>query len=219
MGEGHPIVETPSSLGEIPGIRALFITRLPEIDTLCERAEAMERLRPAHLAILRERSLGNFPPVTAEQVHGNIVTSVTEADVSAVPGSDGLATSTKGLTLGIYVADCAPVWIVARDAHAGALIHSGKKGTETDIVTQGINTLRENHGVRPEDMIAVIGPCIRPPCYEIDFAKQIRQQAADAGVAEIHDAGICTACHPGRYYSYRREKGLTGRMLATLSLV
>ena len=152
-------------------------------------------------------------------MHGNIVTSVTEADVSAVPGSDGLATSTKGLTLGIYVADCAPVWIVARDAHAGALIHSGKKGTETDIVTQGINTLRENHGVRPEDMIAVIGPCIRPPCYEIDFAKQIRQQAADAGVAEIHDAGICTACHPGRYYSYRREKGLTGRMLATLSLV
>jgi polyphenol oxidase len=218
MGEGHPTVETPSPLGEVTGIRALFITRLPDIDTLCERAEAIERLRPAHLAIL-ERELGPFPIATAEQVHGNIVTSVTESHGLPVPGSDGLATSTKGLTLGIYVADCAPVWIVARDARAGALVHSGKKGTEAGIVTQGIHTLRENHGIHPADMVVVIGPCIRPPCYEIDFAKQILQQAADAGVSEIHDTGICTACHPGRYYSYRREKGLTGRMLATLTLV
>jgi copper oxidase (laccase) domain-containing protein len=64
-----------------------------------------------------------------------------------------------------------------------------------------------------------IGPCIRPPCYEVDFAAEIRRQAAGEGVLEIHDEEICTACHPERYYSYRREKGMTGRMLATLTLI
>jgi copper oxidase (laccase) domain-containing protein len=35
-----------------------------------------------------------------------------------------------------------------------------------------------------------------------------------AGVREIRDEGICTACHLDEYYSYRREKGKTGHMLA-----
>jgi copper oxidase (laccase) domain-containing protein len=35
---------------------------------------------------------------------------------------------------------------------------------------------------------------------------------------EIHDSGVCTACHLNAYYSYRAEKGRTGRMLALLAL-
>jgi copper oxidase (laccase) domain-containing protein len=35
---------------------------------------------------------------------------------------------------------------------------------------------------------------------------------------KIHDSGICTACDLDRYYSYRAEKGKTGRMLALLAL-
>jgi polyphenol oxidase len=38
-------------------------------------------------------------------------------------------------------------------------------------------------------------------------------------VKEIHDTGRCTACHPDLYYSYRAEKGRTGRMLALLGLL
>jgi hypothetical protein len=38
-------------------------------------------------------------------------------------------------------------------------------------------------------------------------------------VKQIHDAGACTACDIDRYYSYRAEKGKTGRMLALLGLV
>jgi copper oxidase (laccase) domain-containing protein len=71
----------------------------------------------------------------------------------------------------------------------------------------------------PKDLILVIGPCIRPPCYEVDFAAEIRRQAHEAGMTDILDECICTACHPERYYSYRRELGLTGRMLATLTLL
>jgi copper oxidase (laccase) domain-containing protein len=37
-------------------------------------------------------------------------------------------------------------------------------------------------------------------------------------VSEIHDSGVCTACDLTCYYSYRVEKGKTGRMLALLGL-
>ena len=52
--------------------------------------------------------------------------------------------------------------------------------------------------------------------YEIDFAAEIVRQCRDAGVKEIHDSGVCTACDLEHYYSYRAEKGKTGRMLALL---
>jgi copper oxidase (laccase) domain-containing protein len=38
-------------------------------------------------------------------------------------------------------------------------------------------------------------------------------------VKQIHDSGICTACRVDLYYSYRAEKGKTGRMLALLALM
>jgi copper oxidase (laccase) domain-containing protein len=33
-----------------------------------------------------------------------------------------------------------------------------------------------------------------------------------------HDSGRCTASNPGHFYSYRAEKGKTGRMWAILML-
>ncbi len=66
--------------------------------------------------------------------------------------------------------------------------------------------------------MAQLGPCIRPPWYETDFAAEIVRQLRAAGVGRVEDGGTCTAADPERYYSYRREKGQTGRMLALLAL-
>lgn len=179
----------------------------------------MALLAPQHHRILQQSGLENFPLVTAEQIHGKEIAIVTGATTSAIQGVDALITCTRALTLGIYVADCAPVWIVARDGSAGALVHAGKKGTELGIVPLVIEKLLKITELDSQDLIVVIGPCIRPPCYEIDFAARIREQARACGVLDIHDPEICTACHPELYYSYRSEKGLTGRMLATLTLL
>lgn len=215
----HQCVETPGPLGEIPGLRACFITRIPGIETVCDKATALERLHPAHLKILSGEEPGCHSLVTAEQIHGNEVLWVDGPAALPIPRIDGLATARRGLTLGIHVADCAPVWLVARNGSAGALLHAGRKGTELGIVTRGIRLLLTVGRLRATDLLVVIGPCIRPPCYEVDFAREIARQALAEGIEEVHDEGICTACHPGRYYSYRRESGLTGRMLATLTLL
>ena len=98
------------------------------------------------------------------------------------------------------------------------LVHSGKKGTELGIASKAIQRLRERFGSEPADLIVELSPCIRPPHYEIDFAAKILEQLRAAGVQQIHDSGVCTACDIDRYYSYRAEKGKTGRMLALLGL-
>jgi hypothetical protein len=76
----------------------------------------------------------------------------------------------------------------------------------------------EHFGSDPAKMIVQLSPCIRPPHYEIDFAVDIILQCRALGLQHIHDSGTCTACNLDRYYSYRAEKGETGRMLAVLGL-
>ncbi len=221
MNERHPTVEViqiPARCS-VHHVAARLIGRIPKVEVALERDAAMAALAPHQFNLLIEQGLGSFPLVTAEQVHGNHVAFVREPSSSPIPNSDGLLTTVRGITLGISVADCAPVWLVAKDGSAGGLLHSGKKGTELGIVPEGIRSLCSMTTLSPKDLILVIGPCIRPPCYEVDFAAEIRRQAHEAGLTDILDDCICTACHPERYYSYRRELGLTGRMLATLTLL
>ena len=73
-------------------------------------------------------------------------------------------------------------------------------------------------GASPSDLVAQVSPCIRPPHYEIDFASEIVRQLTGLGIRDINDCTICTASNPEKYYSYRAEKGRTGRMLAMLAL-
>ena len=97
-------------------------------------------------------------------------------------------------------------------------MHSGKKGTELGVVSTAIETMAARFGSRASDLVIQLSPCIRPPHYEIDFAAEIVRQCRDLGVTAVHDCGVCTACDLARYYSYRAEKGRTGRMLAFLGL-
>jgi copper oxidase (laccase) domain-containing protein len=133
-------------------------------------------------------------------------------------GVDGLITREAGLLLGIYVADCGVVFLADPRTGAIGLVHAGKKGTELGIVPEAIRLMGERFGSRPEDVIVQLGPCIRPPAYEVDFAADLRAQTLAAGVLpeHLHDCGICTSSDPERYYSYRLEKGRTGRMLGLL---
>jgi copper oxidase (laccase) domain-containing protein len=99
-----------------------------------------------------------------------------------------------------------------------ALLHSGRKGSELGIAAAAIAHMHEDFGCEPADIVAQLSPCIRPPNFEIDFAALIVAQCHAAGLRQIHDSGVCTAAHLDRYYSYRAERGRTGRLLAVLAL-
>lgn len=218
-----PALEAPRenfpALEALPQIRARFFQRVPGLDVATDRETAMTRLSGIHRASLDRCGFAGMPLASAVQVHGNSVAVVTSRDLFPVPDCDALVTRERGLCLGIYVADCAAVFIADKLGRGIALAHSGRKGTELGIVPRTIEDLLHQIAGEPHDLVVQISPCIRPPHYEVDFAADIRRQAAEAGVAEIHDSLHCTASDLSAYYSYRMEKGKTGRLLAAIALV
>jgi copper oxidase (laccase) domain-containing protein len=215
-----PFEQFPA-LSAIEICRHVFTQRIPGIDVSHDKAEALSRLAAAHREIRRAIGIGDWPLLTVEQVHGNkIATADTPVGSDKnFAGCDGVITNQTGLSLGVHVADCCAVYIIDPKTPAIGLVHSGRKGTELGVITNAITQMVERFGSNPAELIVQLSPCIRPPHYEIDFAENIADQCRAKGVREIHDSGICTACHVDLYYSYRVEKGKTGRMLALLALV
>jgi polyphenol oxidase len=214
-----PFEQFPA-LSAIEICRHVFTQRIPGIDVSNDKPEVLKRLDSAHCAIRQAIGMGDWPLVTAQQVHGNKIAVVdtplkTDKEFS---GCDGIITNQRGVALGVYVADCCAVYIVDPKTPAIGLAHSGRKGTELGVVTNAINQMIERFGSDPANMIVQLSPCIRPPHYEVDFATEIVRQCHALGVKQIQHWGVCTACDLARYYSYRAEKGKTGRMLALIGL-
>jgi copper oxidase (laccase) domain-containing protein len=154
----------------------------------------------------------------AEQVHGNSVAVVTVDSAAKSKQVDALITRDPEVLLGITVADCCAVFLVDPEQCAIGLVHSGKKGTELNIVDAAVQKMATEFGTEPADLVAQLSPCIRPPDYEVDFAADIVRNLKRSGVSSVFDSQENTAADLERYYSYRKEKGRTGRMLALLAL-
>jgi len=210
------------SLRVVPGVRAGWVGRIPGLVVDGGRDEAMCLLRPHH-----EAAVSGFSPGSgwwrAEQVHGAEVAVVpggsqvmADDGLPVVPSVDGLVTAESGVVLAVYVADCGAIWLADRGSGAIGLLHSGRKGTEANILERALERMAAEFGTRAGDVTAVLGPCIRPPHYEVDFAAEIGRQAARAGVGNFIDCGLDTASDLSRFYSYRMELGKTGRMMALI---
>ena len=227
----HLAFEQFPALSAIEICRHVFAQRMPAIDVSGDKGEVLERLDAAHREIRNATGFRAWPLFTAEQVHGSEITVIEQVG-SAVrgrggsaslphrefPACDGIITNVRAIALGIYVADCCAVYIVDPTTPAMGLVHSGRKGTELGVVTNAIRKMTERFGSDPANMIVQLSPCIRPPHYEVDFAAEIIRQCRALCVQHIHDSGTSTACDLDRYYSYRAEKGKTGRMLAVIGL-
>ena len=194
---------------QLPGLRHAFSTR---------SAGPLETLEQELTDTFNAAGFPMIDCVQAEQPHGNLAQAVYTPCPVRIPEVDALVTGVPRLPLIVRVADCGPVFFYDTLDEVIAVAHSGRKGTEGNIVAKTIQCMTETYGTRSENVIVQLGPCIRPPHYEVDFAAEIGRQARAAGVRHFHDCGICTASHLDRYYSYRAEKGKTGRMWAAIML-
>ena len=230
----HLPFEQFPALSAIGICRHVFTQRIPGIDVSHDKVKVLERLDAAHSKIRSAIGIGDWPLFTSEQIHGNKIAVVEEVGSALradrgrrgaaslpsreFPACDGIISNQRGIALGIYVADCCAVYLVDPKTSAIGLVHSGRKGTELGVVTNAIHEMIDRFSSCPANMIVQLSPCIRPPHYEVDFAAEIIRQCRALGVKQIHDSRICTACDLHQYYSYRAEKGKTGRMLAVLGL-
>jgi len=202
-------------------VKACFVGRCPEVEVSNDREATIKSLKPTHEEVVKKVGFLWSDVYRAEQVHGDLtVEIVSKEDRSVSIDADGLMTKVPGVVLGIYVADCGAIYLLDEEVGGIALLHSGRKGTDANILGKTIEKMSREWGSNSENIKVVLSPCIRPPHYETDFAADIQLQALEAGVlAENYlDCGICTGENVQDYYSYRMEKGNTGRCLALLGL-
>ena len=103
----------------------------------------------------------------AHQVHGIAVATVTEpVPNDARPEADALVSNRPGLALGVVTADCGPVLFADRGAGVVGAAHAGWRGAVAGILEETIQSM-ERLGARRNDIVAVVGPCIRQNSYEV----------------------------------------------------
>ena len=209
-------VERFHALDTLESVLHGFVLRVPGPDVRTDRETALRKLDAFHEVARRRFGPRQFR--LAEQIHGNSVAVVTVESPAMTAGVDGLISSDPDVLLGIYVADCCAIFLVDPKARVIGLVHSGKKGTALNIIGAAVRRMSVEFGSDPHHMIAQLSPCIRPPHYEVDFAADIVQDLKRSGVGSIFDSGENTATDLEKFYSYRMEKGRTGRMLALLAL-
>ena len=117
-------------------------------------------------------------PFWLSQVHGIAVANPDGAPVAAgaVAGlepvgsgpvtADAAVTTQAGQVLAIQVADCLPVLFAARDGSAVAGAHAGWRGLAAGVLEATVAALA-GRGVRPQQLLAWMGPAIGPECFEV----------------------------------------------------
>ncbi|HRQ12792.1 MAG TPA: peptidoglycan editing factor PgeF [Promineifilum sp.] len=121
----------------------------------------------------RRRVYGLFGRDTDTVVHAHLVHGAAVARVSSanngtwVEHVDGLITNQSGTVLSMNFADCTPIFLYDPRRHAIGLGHAGWRGTMVDLPGAMVRAMTAQFGSDPADLVAAVGPCIGPCCYEV----------------------------------------------------
>ena len=149
------------------------------------------------------------------------------------PKADAMVTNRPGVALGIMTADCGPVLFVDQTAKVIGAAHAGWRGALGGVLDATL-TAMEQLGAKRQNIVVVLGPCIRQQSYEVsdDFKKVfVNEDAANGtyfkpaarlghamfdlagfvvgrlrclGVENVEDVAIDTYPEEEGFFSYRR---------------
>lgn len=237
------------ALSAIPGIVHGFSTRRAEHNDFTlgpfsseNPAIAMNRAR-----FMAAVNMTGWPLLKLRQTHSSIVHVFRDTFAASQPvEGDAAITELKEAALGIQTADCVPILIADKQARVVAAVHAGWRGIAARIAEKCVTKILEAYGVKPDDLIAVIGPHSAVCCYEVgeevvaavddpasisrrpewtkphlNQAVANKNQLVQAGVpeAQIAVSTLCTQCRGDLFYSYRREGKRAGRLLSVIGII
>ncbi len=196
-----------------------------------------------NLRLFREKVGVDMPLARVKQVHGVDAiggVKIAQEDWTVPPSVEGDAIVTaKGTTVvAVQTADCAAVLLADPSMGAVAVVHAGWRGAAKGVVRNAVRKMSEL-GASPGSMLAAVGPCICPMCYEVgDDVARLMPESCDpvkgkpgkfqldlscavevsligAGLTtpNIERLDACNSCFTGELFSYRRDGGTCGRGL------
>ncbi|MDQ7826277.1 MAG: peptidoglycan editing factor PgeF [Candidatus Eremiobacteraeota bacterium] len=193
-------------------------------------------------------ALGIYPEESLILEHGSKVYVAGDGAAGDKAGADAVITDRPGVALVILYADCVPVFILDMKTPSIALIHAGWRSTAGLVVRETLRKMKELYGTEGCHCLAAIAPSIGPCCFlvdddvarvflgtfgerkdliretsnkwSIDLWKLNEWQLLQEGVpgVNISTARLCSSCMPELFYSYRRDRRITGRMAALITL-
>ena len=132
------------------------------------------------------------------------------------PEGDGLVADSAGLTLTILTADCAPILMLDRRRHLIGACHAGWRGAVQGIAEATIDHMVDR-GAAINDLVAVIGPTIRQPSYQVGHDLRDAVLAASAWAvdcfSEDEEDGKFRFDLPGYIQSRLGQKGVESAAL------
>ena len=170
---------------------------------------------------------------TPYQIHSSEVVIAFEPWAPGeAPQADGVVTSTRGLAIGIATADCGPILFADPQEGVIGAAHAGWKGALGGVLDETVLAM-EKLGARRDSIIAVLGPCIRQPSYEVgpefvttfraadgendryfrstengkslfDLGGYVVHRLHESGIGQVADLGLDTYADAERFYSFRR---------------
>lgn len=194
-----------------------------------ELANVAFELRPNRRRFLASIDINPNLTVSADLTHSNAIAVANQnSGGKTFEKTDALMTNQQGLFLTLTVADCFPVYFFDTKQNIIGLAHCGWRGTVAGLAAKMVSKMKTN----PKNILVGIGPGIHSCHFEIQkdilpqfkvypeavtyregkifasLVKIISSQLKGAGVPlkNIESLGECTACFPGKYFSYRRDK-------------
>lgn len=172
----------------------------------------------------RRRAVVDLAWTWVHQTHGAGVVEVERPGHRCGDEGDAVVTGAVHAAVGVQVADCAPVALLAGQA-VGA-VHVGWRGVAAGVVEAAVSALAvaDRHAIS-----AVVGPCIGPECYEfgaedldavagvlgdevrartswgtqaLDLPVAVERALRTSGIVDIASVAVCTACSPA-HWSHR----------------
>lgn len=178
--------------------------------------------------------------VSGHQVHGTSI-AVVDGSRDLVPSCDALMTNHAEVGLMIKHADCQAAIFYDPIHHALATVHCGWRGNVQNIYGSTVTAMQDRFSSRPADILVGISPSLGPEHAEfIHFKEELPQefwayqvkptyfdlwaigkmQLEKGGILPHHIemASICTYAHEEDFFSFRRDKRVTGNHATVASL-
>lgn len=159
--------------------------------------------------------------------------------------ADACVTTERGLACLIQTADCLPALFAAPNGRAVGAAHAGWRGLASGVLENTLQSVAALAACEPHEVSVWLGACIGPDDFEVgadvlqafgreivpgvsaagfvanerqrwwaDLAGLARERLQHAGV--IHLSGGCWPTRDSRFFSFRRDAGVTGRMGAAI---
>ncbi len=170
-----PSAPTSGSVVSSPA-RALIPASWPAIEGLVCGFGDRDSHAPA-ATLLLEQQVHGTRIVDAGETREAVLRRGDDGFARIAEEADALVAAGPGLIVGVRTADCVPLLLVAPRARWAAAVHAGWRGTLAGIAARAVEKAGEA-GIRPDELVAALGPSIGPCCYEVSpdlgeaFARQ-----------------------------------------------